>query len=100
MERTEIQLHDNWKVVRIDSMNWQVFQLREIKESHKPDTKSRAGEIDWVGLPAYFGTVAAAAGFVYDKLPDAAGKKNIKQLMDFMKREREKMVKAVEKVTA
>lgn len=100
MERTEIQLHDEWKVVRIDSMNWQVFQLREIKESNKPGVKKRGGEIDWVALPAYFGTVAAAAGYVYDKLEDKAGKKNIKQLMDFMKREREKMVKAVEKVTA
>lgn len=96
MERTEILLHDEWKVVRIDSMNWQVHQLREIKETKKPGVKKRAGEIGWVALPAYFGSLPAAAGYVYDKLPDKAGKRNVKQLINFMKSEREKVMRAVE----
>lgn len=97
MERTEIMLHDEWKAVRIDSLSWQVFQLREIKESRKPGVKKRGGEVDWVALPAYFGSLPAAAGYVFDRLPDKAGKKNIKELIDFLTAERAKMLKAVEK---
>lgn len=60
MEKTEIIVGD-LKVKRVDSMNWQVFERREIKESRNPNGgKSRAGEVDWVALPAFFGTLKPA----------------------------------------
>ena len=96
MERTEIQLHDDWKVVKIDSMNWQVCQLREIKENNNPKAK-RAGEVDWVAMPNYFGTVQDAAGFVHDHLADKAGRKNLEEFTAFMAKERKKVVDAVRK---
>lgn len=97
MERTEIMLHDEWKAVRIDSLSWQVFQLREIKESRKPGVRKRGGYVDWVALPAYFGSLPAAAGYVFDRLPDKAGRKTVKELIEYMERERGKMLEAVRK---
>jgi len=97
MDRTEILLHDDWKVVRIDSMNWQVHQLREIKENSDPKKNKRAGEVDWVAMPNYFGTVQDAAGFVHDRLADKAGKKNLEEFTTFMAKERKKVVDAVRK---
>ena len=54
MEKTEI-IVGVWKVKRTDSTNWQIFELREIGKA-KPGTKSREGETDWIGLPAYYAT--------------------------------------------
>lgn len=97
MAKTEVMLHDEWKAVRIDSMSWQVYQLREIKASGNPDSRKRAGEVDWVALPAYFGNVAAAAGYVHDHLGDKAGKKSLAEFVEFMRKERKKVVDTVRK---
>ncbi len=59
MEKSEI-IAGPWMIKRIDSSNWQVFEHREIKENRNKNTKSRAGEVDWVGLPAYYGTLLPA----------------------------------------
>ena len=99
MDRTEILFNDDWKVVRIDSMNWQVQNRREIGKG-KPGTESREGCVDWVALPAYFGSVAAAAGYVFDHIGDKVGKKTAKEFSEFMAKEREKLVKAVKKAVA
>lgn len=61
MAKPEIVIGD-LKIVRIDSLNWQVFELREIKD--KGNTK-RAGETDWMALPAFFGNIKHA--LVYAK---------------------------------
>ena len=58
MEKPEIVIGD-FKVRKIDAMNWQVFERRELKAG-RADVKSREGEIDWVALPAYFGTLKPA----------------------------------------
>ena len=59
MDKKEIIVGD-FKIKRIDSLSWQVFERREIGKSNNPNTKSREGEVDWVGLPAYFGTLVPA----------------------------------------
>jgi hypothetical protein len=58
MEKPEIVIGD-FKVKKTDAMNWQVFELRELKAG-RAGTKSREGEVDWVALPAYFGTLKPA----------------------------------------
>ena len=59
MARPEIIAGD-WKFKKIDSLSWQVFERREIRKCNNPNTKSREGEVDWVGMPAYFGTLKPA----------------------------------------
>lgn len=49
--RTEIIINERFKIVHVDKLNWQIFEYREIKENHKTD---RAGESDWIALPAFF----------------------------------------------
>ena len=63
MTKPEIVIGD-LKIVRIDSLNWQVFELREVKDSHK--TK-RAGQTDWMPLPAFFGTVKSALRYAKER---------------------------------
>lgn len=58
MDKQEIVIDDTLKVVHMDSMNWQLFEKREIKASNNP--KARVGEVDWVALPAFFGTLKPA----------------------------------------
>ena len=56
MAKPEIVIGD-LKIVRVDKLNWQIFELREIKD--KGNTK-RAGETDWMALPAFFGGIKPA----------------------------------------
>jgi hypothetical protein len=44
-------------VKRIDSLNWQLFERRQIKDNNK--TK-RGGETDWMPIQAFFGTLKPA----------------------------------------
>jgi len=54
MEKTEIVVGD-FMARHIDPMNWQVFERREIK-----GTSKRKGEIDWVALPNFYGSLKLA----------------------------------------
>lgn len=59
MDKTKIIVGD-FMVKRIDSMNWQIFERRKLNRSQNPNNKSREGEIDWVALPAFYGTLKPA----------------------------------------
>jgi len=74
MERTEIEF-GRWRVKRIDSMNWQVFQLREVKANHNA---KRAGETDWMACPAYFGKLEYALEWCLDREADDMGRRELK----------------------
>lgn len=56
-QKTEIIVTDRLKVVKVDSLNWQIFEYREIED--RPGAK-RAGERDWCGLPCYFSSLKYA----------------------------------------
>ena len=43
--KTEIQINEQWKIVKSDALNWQPFEWREIE--NKSGAK-RAGEFDWI----------------------------------------------------
>lgn len=77
--RTEIIINERFKIAHVDALNWQAFEYREIKENHKT---TRAGEHDWVALPAFFGFPEHAlewlarkkfadSGEMYESLQDA-----------------------------
>jgi len=57
MEKPEIVIGD-FKVRKIDAMNWQVFERRELKAG-RADVKSREGEIE--RLDAKFAKMLDAA---------------------------------------
>lgn len=94
-EKTEIVVNDEWKIVKADSMNWQVHQKREIKKSNNPNVKSRAGEVDWVALLAFFGKPDGAARYVYDHMGDNAGKRTLREFIRLMESARDEITKAV-----
>ena len=94
-EKTEIIVNDEWKIVKADSMNWQVHQKREIGKSNNPNGKSREGEVDWVALPAFFGKPDGAARYVYDHMGDSAGKKTLREFIKLMASARDEIAKAV-----
>ena len=52
--RTEIIVNERFKIVHADALNWQVFEYREIKAAKDPTKRTRAGESDWITLPAFF----------------------------------------------
>ena len=56
MDKTEIIIGD-FMVKRIDSLNWQLFERRQIKDNNK--TK-RGGETDWMPIQAFLGTLRPA----------------------------------------
>ena len=56
MDKTEIIVGD-FMVKRIDSLNWQLFERRQIKDNNK--TK-RGGETDWMPIQAFYGTLRPA----------------------------------------
>lgn len=59
MEKTEIIIGD-LKIVKVDRLNWQIFECREIKKQNNPNFKNREGETDWMALPVFFGTLKPA----------------------------------------
>lgn len=66
MGKTEIVL-DDWKLVRVDQMNWQVFERREVKPKDGPP------RVDWVGLPAFFGDIGHAARYMLQRAFGGSG---------------------------
>lgn len=95
--RTEIEL-GKWKVKRIDRLNWQVFELREIKD--KPGAK-RAGEVDWVGCPAFFAKPEHALEWIYDhETADMGVRKSLKDAVAQMRCIRTQLVNELREALA
>lgn len=96
MERTEIEF-GQWRVKRIDSMNWQVFQLREVKAKHNA---KRAGETDWMACPAYFGKLEHALEWCFDHEDDDIGKRGLKDAVRQLRAKRTEFMRAMEEALA
>lgn len=96
--KTEIIINDRYKVVRIDSQNWQIFEYREIKERHKA---KRAGETDWCGLPCYFGNLKYALLRLIDLNVSSDGESmTLEEAVKCIKATERQIIKAVEKASA
>lgn len=53
MDKTTVEI-GNWRFVRMDSLNWQLYEHAEILKG------DRKGEVDWVKRPNYFGELRNA----------------------------------------
>ena len=85
--RTEIEL-GKWKVKRIDRLNWQVFELREVKQEGrgKGAGTNRKGETDWMACPAFFAKPEHALEWIYDqKAADMGLRKSLKDAVAQMR---------------
>lgn len=60
MDKTSIEF-GKWRVVRIDTLNWQLSERKEIKNG------KRKGEVDFVRLPNYFGRLTDAVVFARNR---------------------------------
>lgn len=72
---TEIIINDTFKVVRINNLNWQVFEYKELKAPRNPALANREGEFDWVAMPNYFGQLAPALRWIAEEQINNSGEK-------------------------
>ena len=100
MGKTEIIVNDNWKIVKMDSLNWQVHEKRLIGKPSKASSKSREGKVDWIGLPAFFCKPDLAARYVYDHIGDNEDKKMLREFIELMRSGRDEIVEAMGKSEA
>lgn len=66
--RKEVEVLDDWKVVCVDGLNWQVHQFAEVKKANGTTA------MEWKALPSYHGTLESAVKAIWRKLP-----KNMKE---------------------
>lgn len=99
--KTEIIVSDRYKVVRIDSMNWQIFEYRKIKESLNAEQSKRAGEYDWCAMPIYYGNLKYALLRLIDLDVATDGESmTLEQAVRHIRQVERNIVKAVEKASA
>lgn len=97
MEKTEITV-GRWKVKRVDSMNWQVFELREIKHEGrgKGAGANRKGEVDWMACPAFFAHLEYALEWIYEReTADMGARRDLKDAVKQMRAIKTELVGAV-----
>ena len=58
-----IRVLDTYEVRRMDQSNWQVWQYKVLEGG------KRKGEMDWVALNSFHGTVSAAVGWIAKHAP-------------------------------
>lgn len=94
-DRAEIVVSERYKVVRIDSLNWQVFEFREIKN------KQRAGQKDWVALPRFYGKLTdALAGIARHGNSDACGSMTLDEAVRAIEKSNERLAREIEKAVS
>ena len=65
---TEIQINERWKVVRIDSLNWCVYEWRD-------GEKDGANVTDWFSTKHYFGQLSPALRWITEEQINDSGEK-------------------------
>lgn len=96
-DKTEIIVLDNWKVVKVNSLNWQVFELKEVGKPVGDDMPSREGELAWYSHEAYFATPAYAVLYIWNHCADNLGKQTIKSFVAEMGKMADTIIRQVGK---
>lgn len=94
MAKTEIQINDQWNVVKEDSRNWQPYAWREIKESHKT---TRAGEFDWMASGHFFGQLSPALRWIAEQQVDNGEKMTLQEAVSLIETSNLKLMRDIEK---
>lgn len=61
----DIRITDTYELRRVDSMNWQLYKLKELEGG------KRKGEVDWVPLQCYPHDAAQAVRWIVENAPKA-----------------------------
>lgn len=61
--RKEVEVLDDWKVVCVDGLNWQIHQFAKVKKANGTTA------MEWKALPSYHGTLESAVKAIWRKLP-------------------------------
>ena len=84
-----------WKFVRIDPLNWQLFEHAEVERG------PRKGEVDWVKRPNYFGELANAIVYARNReFERGGGTMQLDEAIERFKAVDAEFVKAVREAVA
>lgn len=98
MERkTEILLNERFKAVKVDELNWTIYELRTIKQT---GTTKRGGTVDWIQLPNYFVALDNAVLFVARRLQDNHQKQTLEEAVKAIQSSNAQLAKDVRKALA
>lgn len=73
--KTEVIINDSYKIVRYDSLNWQVYKWREIGKAVDKDKQSREGESDWMPTGRFYGSLVPALRWIAEECIADSGEK-------------------------
>ena len=91
-QKTEIQVNNHWKVVRIDSLNWCVYEYRE-------GVKDGENVTDWFTASHYFGQLAPALRWIADEqISDSGEKYDLMQAVSAIETSNLKLAKDIREV--
>ena len=91
--RTEISVNERFKIVRSDTLNWQVFEFKTLKKQNNPNLKNREGKSDWVPLPSYFSNVENAISWIARKLEDNGEASTLEEYVKAIKASHRKLAR-------
>lgn len=100
MAKATILIGDRWKVVRYDTLNWQLYEKREIKAKGKALEVGSAGKVDWRPLQKFYSTPEGAAAYIVDHCTAGDDVQTLTEFMQSRTEEVRRLAKAVKKVDA
>lgn len=92
--KTEILLNERFKTVKVDELNWTIYELRTIKQT---GTTKRGGTVDWIQLPNYFAALDNAVLFVARRLQDNHQKQTLEEAVKAIQSSNAQLAKDVRK---
>lgn len=95
--KTEIVVNEQYKIVRVDSLNWQVFEYKQLKAPKNPNMPSREGEYDWVALQKFFGQLSPALRWLAEQQVDNGEKMTLQEAVSTIETSNLKLMRDIEK---
>lgn len=95
--KTEIVVTERFKVVHVDSLNWQVFEYKQLKAPKNPSIPSREGEHDWVPLQKFFGQLSPALRWIAEQQVNNGEKMTLQEAVSMIETSNLKLLRDIEK---
>lgn len=98
MGKTCIQVGERWRIVRRDELNWQLWELKKIKDTGKARGTDRVGTLQWQPLQRFYNRPELAAQYILDHSTDEAGKMTAQQFIELSRETVKKLSRQIAKV--
>lgn len=91
----EVIVTDEYKIVAIDPMNWQVYRFKEVNQ------KDGTTEKKWVALASYHPDIKGAVSAIFKMTPKTsrAKRKDLKQFLEELEALTKRVEKAADKMS-